>query len=252
MPEGGKITAEVTNVTLDQSLSKKIVGAKPGRYLVLSVSDTGTGIPSELQDKIFEPFFTTKEVGKGTGLGLSTVISIIKGHGGFLELISDVGSGTTFRIYFPAVAAPALSVSATTSLNQLQGNNELILIIDDETSILEVTAAVLSQSGYRVMAAVNGADAMALVQKHSEPFKIAVVDMMMPVMDGPRTIRALKNIRPDMKFIAVSGLQQSDEIRKQLASYGVPFFAKPVTSEKLLLALKKELSDSASAIAAAA
>lgn len=252
MPDGGKITGEITNVTLDKVLAKKVAGAKPGRYVVLSVSDTGTGIPPELQDKIFEPFFTTKEVGKGTGLGLSTVISIIKGHGAFLELISEVGKGTTFRIYFPAIVAPALSISATTSLDQLRGKNELILVVDDEPGILEVTRTILTEFGYRVVTATQGREAVALVQSHSEPIKLTVVDMMMPVMDGPNTIRALKAIRPAMKFVAVSGLQQADDIRRQLAAYNVPFLSKPLTSEKLLSAIKKELSTSTTAMAVAA
>jgi PAS domain S-box-containing protein len=252
MPEGGKIVGEIGNIVLDDVLAKKIVGAKPGRYVVLSVSDTGTGIPPEIQDKIFEPFFTTKEVGKGTGLGLSTVISIIKGHGGFLELISEVGKGTTFRIYFPAVAAPALSVSSTVSLDQLRGNGELILIVDDEPGILEMTKTILTEFGYRVMTAPHGGEAVALVQKHPEPFKLAVVDMMMPVMDGPKTIRALRDMRPRMKFVAVSGLQQADDIKKQLATYGIPFLSKPVNSEKLLAAVRKELGENITRMAAAA
>jgi two-component system cell cycle sensor histidine kinase/response regulator CckA len=252
MPHGGKIVGEIANVTLDETLAKRIVGAKPGKYVVLSVSDTGTGIPPEIQDKIFEPFFTTKEVGKGTGLGLSTVISIIKGHGGFLELISEMGKGTAFRVYFPAVPAPAFSASATTSADRLRGNNDLILLVDDEPGILEMKRTILSEYGYRVMIAGHGAEAVELVRKHPEPFKLAIMDMMMPVMDGPTAIRTIKQFRPQMKFIAVSGLQQTDAIKNQLATYHIPFLSKPVGTEKLLSTLKKELSDSASSMAAAA
>ncbi len=252
MPDGGVISAEIANITLSPAEAKKIAGAKPGKYVALTVSDTGTGIPPELQDKIFEPFFTTKEIGKGTGLGLSTVISIIKGHQGFLELISEVGKGTTFRMYFPAIQAPPVTLTATTALDALRGDGELILLVDDEPGILELAKTILTEFGYRVLTAGHGGEAVDLVKKHREPFRLAVVDMMMPVMDGPKTIKTLKEMRPAMRFVAVSGLQQTDEIKRQLADMGVPFLSKPFNSEKLLMAVKKELAETVTAVAAAA
>ena len=252
MPDGGKIVGELANVKLDETAAKKIAGAKPGTYVVLSVTDSGMGIPAEIQDKIFEPFFTTKEIGKGTGLGLSTVISIIKGHDAFLELISEVGKGSTFRIYFPAVQAPAASSTAATSLEQLSGEGELVLVVDDEQSIVEMTRTILTEFGYRVLTAGHGGEAVAAVEKHSEPIRLAIVDMMMPVMDGPKTIKALKKMHPEMKFVAVSGLQQTDEIKQQFAAMGIPFLPKPFNTEKLLLTVKKEFGTAASSMAAAA
>src|SRR2546422_8430144 len=139
MPEGGHLLMTTRNVVLSEAEASQIIGAKPAKYVLLSVSDTGTGIPPEIIEKIFEPFFTTKEIGKGTGLGLSTVISIIKSHGGFLDLKSEVGKGTTFNVYLPAADTPAALPSAPTSELDLWGKGETILVVDDEPAVLDVT-----------------------------------------------------------------------------------------------------------------
>src|SRR2546422_6496534 len=181
------------------------VGAKAGPYVVIRVSDTGTGMPPGVIDKIFDPFFTTKEVGKGTGLGLSTVLGIVKSHGGFVNVYSEVGKGTRFSVYLPAAetvqgAEPAQVEAVPT------GQGELVLVVDDEATIREITKATLEAHGYRIVTAADGAEALALYAQHRDQIRLVLTDMMMPVMDGPATIRALRNLDPQIPIIAASGL----------------------------------------------
>jgi two-component system cell cycle sensor histidine kinase/response regulator CckA len=242
MPEGGKILVEAKNVSLSEAEAKKNLGARPINYVLLRVTDTGTGIPPEIIDKIFEPFFTTKEIGKGTGLGLSTVISIIKSHGGFLDLKSEVGKGTSFNVHLPAVAAPVPLPSAPTPPEALWGKGETVLVVDDEPSVLELTKSILNHYGYKVVTAINGADALALYSQCQETIRVVIIDMMMPVMDGPTAIRALKQQQPDLQFIAISGLMQSDKLKEQSGGAEISFISKPFHTESLLKQLRKLLT----------
>ncbi len=245
MPEGGHLLMATRNVVLSEAEANQIIGAKPAKYVLLSVSDTGTGIPPEIIEKIFEPFFTTKEIGKGTGLGLSTVISIIRSHGGFLDLKSEVGKGTTFNVYLPAADTPAALPSAPTSELDLWGKGETILLVDDEPAVLEVTRNLLVHYGYRVVTAIHGADALALYAQCQEKVKIVLMDMIMPVMDGATAIRALKKQQPDLPCIAISGLMQSDKLKERLGDAEVMFLPKPYTTDQLLRNIRKLLVSSA-------
>ncbi|MDB6112201.1 MAG: hybrid sensor histidine kinase/response regulator, partial [Pedosphaera sp.] len=242
MPDGGKILVEARNVSLSEEQAKRHLGARPINYVLLSVRDTGTGIPPEIIDKIFEPFFTTKEIGKGTGLGLSTVISIIKSHGGFLDLQSEVGKGTSFNVHLPAAAAPVPLPSAPTPPQALWGKGETILVVDDEPSVLDLTKSILCHYGYKVVTAIHGADAIALYSQSRETIKVVIIDVMMPVMDGPTAISALKQQQPDLQFIAISGLMQSDKLKQQLDGAEVSFLPKPFDTEKLLKELRRLLA----------
>ncbi len=241
MPDGGGITMETKNVTLTEAQAKNFVGARPVNYVLLSVTDTGTGIPAEIIDKIFEPFFTTKEVGKGTGLGLSTVISIIKSHGGFLDLKTEVGKGTSFNVYLPAAEAAVAVPAAPIPAEELQGKGETVLVVDDEPAILELTRTILSHYGYKVVTAMHGADALALFGLYKEKIKVVVMDMMMPVMDGTTAIKALRKEQPALQFIAISGLMQGDKLKEQFGDDSVAFIPKPFASEKLLVAIRDAL-----------
>jgi two-component system cell cycle sensor histidine kinase/response regulator CckA len=205
------------------------------------VTDTGTGIPPEIIDKIFEPFFTTKEIGKGTGLGLSTVISIIKSHGGFLDLQSTVGKGTSFNVYLPAAEAAVPLASASVPPEALQGKGETVMVVDDEPAVVELTQTILAHHGYKVVTAMHGADALALFAQCKEKVKVVIMDMMMPVMDGPTAIKALRKEQPGLQFIAISGLMQSDKLKEQLGGDSVVFIPKPFPTEKLLLALREAI-----------
>jgi CheY-like chemotaxis protein len=244
MPDGGGIAVSSRDVTLTQAEADKFVGAKPINYVLLKVTDTGTGIPPEIIDKIFEPFFTTKEIGKGTGLGLSTVISIIKSHGGFLDLQTQVGKGTSFNVYLPAaesITAPALT---PTPISELWGKGETVMVVDDEPAVLDMTKGILQHYGYKVVTANHGADALALHSQCKEKVKVVLMDMMMPVMDGPTAIRELRLKTPELPVIAISGLMQSDTLKERLNNVEVPFLPKPYTTEKLLESLRKAVKGS--------
>ncbi|HZV36816.1 MAG TPA: response regulator, partial [Verrucomicrobiae bacterium] len=187
---------------------------------------------------IFEPFFTTKEIGKGTGLGLSTVISIIKSHGGFLDLQTEVGKGTTFNVYLPAAAEAVVATSEPTAPETLRGEGETVMIVDDEPAVLDLTGHLLTHFGYKVVTAIHGADALALFPQYKDKIKVLVIDMMMPVMDGPTAIREIRKLQPKLPVIAISGLMAGDKIQEQLGDFGVVFIPKPFTTEKLLLAIR--------------
>jgi PAS domain S-box-containing protein len=234
MPNGGKILVTIKDVLLSQSDAAKFVGAKPIDYVLLSVADTGSGIPAEIIDKIFEPFFTTKEIGKGTGLGLSTVISIIKSHGGFLDLQTEVGKGTAFNVYLPAAESSAVAVASSDLLPELWGKGETVMVVDDEPAILDLTRGILSHYGYKVVTAAHGADALALFAQYQEKVQVVLMDMMMPVMDGPTAIRELRQRRADLKVIAISGLMQPDLIKNRIGDAAIPYLPKPFTTQKLL------------------
>jgi CheY-like chemotaxis protein len=242
MPLGGDLTVTASNVTLDDQYSATSPEAKPGMYVLLQVTDTGQGIPPEIRDRIFEPFFTTKETGKGTGLGLSTVHAVVKSHEGFITLESELGVGTTFKVFLPADSA--LRAQETTHpfpADLPRGRDELVLVVDDEASICEITRETLEAFGYRVLTAADGAEAVALYAKRAQDIAVVVTDMMMPVLDGSTTIRVLLRINPAVKIVAVSGLDATENVARA-ASLGVrDFLAKPYAAKALLEILREVL-----------
>jgi PAS domain S-box-containing protein len=242
MPNGGALTISAENTTLDETYSRMNLEAEPGAYVTIRITDTGTGIPSDIQEKIFEPFFTTKEIGMGTGLGLSTTLAIVKSHGGFIKLESDMGKGTTFRIYIPATGTTSDAAPANELTDLPTGNGELILIIDDEAAIREITKETLQAHGYKAMTAGDGAEGVAIFAENKKDIKVVITDIMMPVMDGTTAILALKRIRPDVKIIAASGFTTKEQIITQSNSNVLAFLTKPYTAEMLLKALSETLT----------
>ena len=222
------------NFTIDSEYARLHLDAESGAYIKITVTDTGIGIPPEIIDRIFEPFFTTKEIGLGTGLGLSTVIGIIRSHGGFIEVTSDRrrNQGTQFQVFLPA----SDTLDSQTAANEAipQGNGELILVVDDESSILEVTKATLEAYGYQVITANNGIEAVATYANNQAGIRLIIMDIMMPGMDGKTAIRTLKQIDPNAKIIALSGLITSQEIIKELDGEVIAFLSKPYGNEDLL------------------
>jgi len=241
MPVGGTISICAENLIVDQNYARMNIEAKVGAYIVLTVSDTGTGMPKDILDRIFEPFFTTKEIGKGTGLGLSTVLGIVKSHGGFIKVTSDVGRGTQFKVYLPAVVAT--ETQHTEDLELPKGNGELVLVVDDEVAICEVTKTSLETYGYRVLTASDGIEAIATYAQKKSDISVVLLDMMMPSMDGATTIRTLQKINPYVKIIAISGITSNEKIAKNAGSTVKTFLSKPYTSKKLLKTINLVLTE---------
>jgi PAS domain S-box-containing protein len=247
LPNGGKLMISAENLMLDETYATVAAEARPGPYVVLQVEDSGTGMPPEIIDKIFDPFFTTKALGKGTGLGLSTTIAIVKSHGGFIRVYSELDKGTRFRVYLPAQTESSAEERAAVASQLPRGNGELILVVDDEASVRHVTAQTLSAFGYRVIVAVDGAEAVALFARQGEEIALVLTDMMMPVMDGPATIQVLKKMRPNVLIIAASGLAANGHAAKA-SNLGVKhFLPKPYTADTLLKALRAALTETAKA-----
>jgi PAS domain S-box-containing protein len=246
MPNGGKITLRIENVVLDETFSSMNQGSKPGSYLAISVTDTGSGIPANIRERIFEPFFTTKDIGKGTGLGLSTSLGIVQSHGGFMNVTSDVGKGSMFKIYIPANEVSAAAAPAATKRPGLpRGHNELILVVDDEQPILNVAKSTLERFGYRVLVAMNGAAAVSIYALQRDSIAVVVTDMAMPIMDGPAMAVALKAINPEVKIIGSSGMDGGGGITAA-ANVGVTeFIPKPYSAETLLRAIARAIGGDA-------
>lgn len=237
MPEGGTITLEAENTVVDEHYASMNPDAVPGSYVILSVSDSGSGIPPEVMNRIFDPFFTTKEQGKGTGLGLSTVVGIVKSHRGFMTVKSNVGEGTTFHIAIPVATDGGTGEAVARPATLPTGNGEIILIVDDEPSIREAASRTLEANGYRVYAAEDGTDALALYFQRRSEIDLVLTDIQMDLMDGVGLTRALKRIEPDVKVIASSG-HAAPEKRDALKQLGVcSFLDKPYTADRLLIAL---------------
>jgi PAS domain S-box-containing protein len=242
MPQGGTLTARVDNVTVGPEDVRSHPKAKPGPYVVISVIDTGTGIAPELMDKIFDPFFTTKPIGQGTGLGLPTVLGIVESHGGFLHVDSEVGKGTVFKIYLPAVPAEKEGVGNDTEFTSLpRGNGEIVLVVDDEPAIRDIASRILTSHGYRPLTACEGHEALALFEQNRDRVKAIVSDLMMPRMDGPTLVRSLRKIKPDIKTVMITGLGEEGRVAEAKAAGSDLVLSKPFTAEQLLTALKQLL-----------
>ena len=245
MPDGGGISITMENVVLDEVYAGMNPEAKPGAFVLVKVTDTGTGIPPAIREKIFEPFFTTKEIGKGTGLGLSTTLAIIRSHGGFISLSSERDKGTSFHIYL--LANTNIKESDTTVIERVQlpcGNGELVLVVDDEEGIRGVAQKTLERYGYRVILAANGAQAVAHYAQRRDEIAVVLTDMAMPVMDGPATIIALRAINPKVKIVGSSGLASHGGVAKAAGAGVNHFIPKPYTAEKILGVLALVLRES--------
>ncbi|GAB1542667.1 hypothetical protein NUACC21_53410 [Scytonema sp. NUACC21] len=235
MPKGGTLTISAKNVFIDENFARMHLDAKEGSYIVLTITDTGVGISNELLDRIFEPFFTTKEFGKGTGLGLSTVMGIVKGHGGFISVSSSLGKGTIFKVYVPAIHTVAMQ--SVEDLDIPTGFGEWILVVDDEPAVREITKTSLENNNYKVMTASDGIEAVALYAQYKDKISAAIVDMMMPNMDGATAICALQRMNPLLSIIAVSGLATSDQVLFNKTAVPTIFLPKPYTAQELLKTL---------------
>jgi len=244
MPTGGELTVSAANVVLDDRQAELNEKADPGPYVVFMVTDTGTGMPPEVREKIFDPFFTTKDVGKGTGLGLSTALAIIKSHKGFINVYSESGKGSRFMVYLPAQTSGAAAMPVAlpeTDLNRLRGDGELVLVVDDEEAIRSLARRTLETYGYRVVTANDGTEAITEYNRRGREVAVVLLDMMMPVLDGPATIHALTWINPEIRIIAASGLADENFSHKISSPTVRAFLPKPYAADKMLKALREVL-----------
>ncbi|MBD6619723.1 response regulator [Komarekiella sp. 'clone 1'] len=240
MPEGGTLSICANNFFVDENFARMNLDANVGDYVVITVSDTGFGMAPLILDRIFEPFFTTKEPGKGTGLGLSTVIGIVKNYRGFINVESEVSKGTQFQVYLPADEERTNQQAENLELSN--GNRELILVVDDEAAILEITKTSLEDYNYRTLTASNAIEAVSLYAEYKNQISIVLMDMMMPSMDGLTAIRILQKMNPQVKIIAISGSAANSPLI-EAADAGINLFLqKPYTLSQLLYAIKDLLS----------
>lgn len=239
MPDGGQLSISGENVWIDRDYTRFHLDAKEGHYICIRVKDTGTGISPTNLDKIFEPFFTTKEISQGTGLGLSTVIGIVRSHGGFIKVASQLGQGTEFKIYLPA--APENQAEIIPDIYFPQGQGELILLVDDEVVILEVTQTILKTNNYRVLTAKNGIEALARYTQYADEISLVLLNMMMPGMDGKTTLKYLQRMNPNLKVIAVSGCPDYLGENLSLKQGFIGYLSKPYTTQDLLKSLDAAL-----------
>jgi len=240
MPDGGQLTIAARNVELDAQFASLNHHIVPGRYVLVEVADTGVGIPRDVIDKIFDPFFTTKSRGKGTGLGLSTVLGIVRSHGGVVNVYSEPGKGSVFKIYLPATTtaiAPEHLPFETAA--PFAGDGKTVLLVEDEDIIRDVTQRALELAGYRVITANDGAHAFALYHRHREEIALVLTDMMMPVMDGAALVAALRRFDPEIVVIAASGLNDNNNQIKAAQAGITHFLCKPYTTASLLSAIQR-------------
>ncbi len=242
MPDGGRILVTASNVLIGASFAAINLDARVGPHVVVDVEDSGSGIPREIIDKIFDPFFTTKEVGKGTGLGLATSMAIVKGHGGFMRASSDPGRGSRFQLYLPAETTRAEPEPAAAPEVSTRGNGETVLVVDDEQFIRQIARRTLEAFGYRTLLAADGAEALALYERHQADIAVVLTDMMMPVMNGAATVQALVRLNPEVRIICTSGFAPDSSMDDVAAARVRHFLAKPYTAETLLTAVRAAIA----------
>ncbi|HEX4620329.1 MAG TPA: PAS domain-containing protein [Myxococcaceae bacterium] len=240
MPKGGKLTIETANVVIDEAFTREHLGTTPGPHVMLAVSDTGSGVEKSVQARIFEPFFTTKEKGKGTGLGLATVFGIVKQLGGTIWVYSEVGKGSTFKVYLPRTDEGGNATAAPEA--QAQGGNETILLVEDEAPVRKAAARILSRAGYKLVIPEDPRDALRMCVEHPGPIHLLLSDVVMPDKSGPALAVELLQARPGMRVLFMSGYTDEAVVRHGALDSGAAFVQKPLTPDTLTTKVREVLA----------
>jgi CheY-like chemotaxis protein len=240
MPNGGSIIISTSRVEIDNEFIKIHGYGKPGSYALISIEDTGYGIDEETKKRIFEPFFTTKEVGKGTGLGLSMVYGIIKQHDGYINLYSQTGIGTTFKMYVPLIQSKIKDIEQT-AFPFLKGGDETVLIAEDDVQVRELTKEVLVEFGYKVIEAKDGVDAVKVFNENKDEIQLLILDVVMPKKNGKEAYDEIKDVRPEVKAIFISGYTEDMIYKKGILEEGLNFTSKPILPDELLRKVREVL-----------
>jgi two-component system cell cycle sensor histidine kinase/response regulator CckA len=241
MPEGGKLVIETSNAELDRTYSTAHPIVQPGRYVLLAVSDTGTGMDAATQAHIFEPFFTTKAQGKGTGLGLAMVYGVVKQSGGFIWVYSELGRGTSFKIYLPRVDQPEERGGISQAFMEAPCGTETVLLAEDEDDVREVARQFLESGGYKVLEAHDGAHALKLVAGYGGTIDLLVTDMVMPGMTGVELAKKLQKLRAGLQIVYMSGYSEHAASEAVNADAAVGLLTKPFSRSTLLRAVRESL-----------
>jgi PAS domain S-box-containing protein len=241
MPTGGQITIETANIYLDEAYARRHIAVQPGWYAMLAVTDTGCGMDAKTQENIFEPFFTTKEQGKGTGLGLSTVYGIVKQSGGNVWVYSEVGVGTTFKIYLPLVDEQVMEPDVIAARPKNSASTETILLVEDEEMVRNLARAVLKMHGYTVLEAANGGEALLICQRHEGPIHLLLTDVVMPRMSGRELAEQLAGMRPDMRVLYMSGYPDQSIVHHGILDGDIALIGKPFTPDELVFKVAEVL-----------
>jgi CheY-like chemotaxis protein len=238
---GGMLKLRASNLELDESYVSMLPGATPGPNVLFEVEDTGTGMPPNVIERIFDPFFTTKGVGKGTGLGLSTALGIVRSHGGHIAVKSEVGLGTKFQVYLPAVSEEVPSTHTDSTPAPPRGGGECILVVDDEEQVRNSVRIALEDHGYTVRLANDGTEGLALFAQDADGIALVLTDLMMPYMDGIALIHALRRIKPEIPIIASTGLAGKRELSELDALRVTSVLIKPYGNDRMLQSLHEAL-----------
>jgi two-component system cell cycle sensor histidine kinase/response regulator CckA len=241
MPRGGRVDVQTANADLDATFARRHVPTRPGRYVMLAVSDTGSGMDKATQAHIFEPFFTTKQLGKGTGLGLATVYGIVKQSDGYIWVDSEPGTGSTFRIYLPRVKADIASERAREEPAPPSGGSETVLVVEDDRTVRSLAGEMLRLNGYTVLQAQDGREALDLVRRHGRPIHLLLTDVVMPEMSGRELARSVAGLEPGIGVLYMSGYTDGVIAHHGVLDAGVAYIQKPFTADSLARKVREAL-----------
>ncbi len=241
MPRGGSLVVETSNAELDETFAKRHAPTRPGRYVMLAVSDTGSGMDEETRARIFEPFFTTKQLGKGTGLGLATVYGIVKQSGGYIWVYSEPGMGSTFKIYLPSVEAEISQEKVSETSPPLPRGSETVLLVEDDRTVRLLASEMLEMNGYTVLEARDGREALDLVRRHGHPIDLLLTDVVMPQMSGRQLAEGVASIHPGIRVLYMSGYTDGVIAHHGVLDAGVAYLQKPFTADFLARKVREVL-----------